>query len=200
MASNRHFQYLNARIHTRENSTLTVATVAASASLICFTLYVQQPYTLFTQLLTISHNPLSLHELLSLYGLLCTLQNNLAVIRMLGFVFGFLGNFYREITIFTADMKNYKELWKYLPPKKRGREDSDWLLRGVIIRVLLYLSASIWLYSPIPSTIDPLTIITQTIIAILAIFTLLPAFTLMSLHQNFRNIHLLRDPRASTCT
>jgi len=40
VASNRHFQYLNARIHTRENSTLTVATVAAS--LICFTLYVQQ--------------------------------------------------------------------------------------------------------------------------------------------------------------
>jgi len=137
------FQYLNTRIHTREHSTLTIATVAASASLICFTLYVQQK----TELLSLPfQSTINIQQ--QLVNFLLLIQNRcemIYLIGILGFSLALLGVLYREVTVFTIDIKDYNALRNRINLGKLPGK--DWWVRAIIFRVFMYLPLSLW--SPI---------------------------------------------------
>jgi len=103
-----------ARINTRESSTLTFATVTASASLVLLGLVVSVP-------------PKAANYHLWL--------------RLGAYAFAMMGILYREATILTVDMRDYAKLHRLMPqlsPEvnpdfKRGRFSRHFLLRSVFL-------------------------------------------------------------------
>jgi len=97
------------RLYSRENSTLVFATVAASASLLILTFVLQN----FVP-------PL------------------FSWIANIGFVFSILGPLYREVTIFTIDLSDYRRI---------GKTEYRWwevIPRMIIVRFFLFLPIAAW--------------------------------------------------------
>ncbi|MGD0176672.1 MAG: hypothetical protein ABSC50_07600 [Candidatus Bathyarchaeia archaeon] len=116
---------LVARISTRETSTLTVATVTSSASLVLLGL-AGVP------------NPSAPHPWL----------------RLGAFAFAMLGILYREITILTIDLRDWKRLYELVPQLKQEFRPGRWS-RRFLVRLLLLspLGATIQLASSSAKTI-----------------------------------------------
>lgn len=118
MSSNsRLAEMIQARIGTRESSTLTIATVAASASLV---------------LLALSASPGSYNS-----------TTHHSWLRFGGFLFALLGILYRETTILTIDAQDHAMLNQISLPisDRRGRGH---FMRSFLLRALLISSLAAW--------------------------------------------------------
>lgn len=100
------------RLHARENSTLILATVAASASLLI--------------LATVFDNSVSLQD---------------SWISWIGLIFSMLGPLYREVTIFTIDLSDYRRIGE----RRREYRWLDVIPRMVIVRFFLFLPIVAWI-------------------------------------------------------
>jgi hypothetical protein len=109
-------EMIQARINTRETSTLTIATVAASASLV---------------LLALAANPESSFA-----------YTHHAWLRFAGFLFALLGIIYRELTILTADAADYSRLRELCPDLGSIRSGRFW--RAFMLRALLLSTLAAW--------------------------------------------------------
>ncbi len=130
------FQYLNTSIHTREGSTLTVATLATSVSVVCLPAYLGQKVNYLNSSFIALRNNISDLIILNWWN-----ANLLQILAWVGLLFPLLGNIYREITIFAVDLKDYRMLRRFLTRKTRSY---CWIPRAIIIRTLLYSPAIIW--------------------------------------------------------
>lgn len=109
----RTFEYLNNRIHTRETSTLMFTTVAVSASLLLLGILIgiENPFNMLTSLYSILMDVTSPNMSLSIMYLFYEFFQNLnSWLFWFGILIVSLGIIYREITIFFADKKDYKDL------------------------------------------------------------------------------------------
>ena len=109
-------EMIQARINTREASTLTIAAVAASASLV---------------LLALAASPESSYA-----------HTHHAWLRFAGFLFALLGILYRETTILTVDAADHARLNEILPNLRADPRGS--CLRGFMLHALLLSSLAAW--------------------------------------------------------
>ena len=103
---------IQGRLNTRESSTLTIATVASSASLVVLSI-------------AMTNN-----------GLLARFP----WLPQFGIVFAVLGFLYREITVQTADRWDFTRLWRRLPPnvvRPKWLAPSQFF-RALIVRSFIY--------------------------------------------------------------
>jgi hypothetical protein len=120
MGDNR-FQGLLSELNTRENSTLALATLASSASLVLLGLVANPSATI-----------------------------GRGFLEKLGMLFPLLGILYREVTIFTIDRADYSDLRAILSDigfaRNKGKlKSTAKLVRRFIVRILLVLPLFIWL-------------------------------------------------------
>jgi len=112
-SKDRTFEYLNTRIHTRESSTLTFATVTFSASLLFLGLVVgmENPLSI-TSVLGLLTAPANLQPFVAglLYDSYKIFQGLNILLTSVGLIILILGFIYREVTIRTIDYDDYKTL------------------------------------------------------------------------------------------
>jgi len=139
------------RLHSRENSTLVFATVAASASLLILTFVLQN-----------------------------FIPPQVSWIAGFGFAFSILGPLYREVTIFTIDLSDYRRI---------GRRDYQWwevIPRMITIRFFLFLPIAAWFIFFTSSAC-----LWTTVIFTLVVACLLSVIEWMSRNQH---VHLQGEP------
>ena len=111
-------QQLREDLRSRENSTLVIATVAASVSLALFGLFLQKD---------------------------AQEKNWIAAV---GIIFSLVGPLYRALTIYTIDRLQHDQLKRIMPENRRDENHPPWwavVPRMFIVRILFYLPIFAWL-------------------------------------------------------
>ncbi len=128
MAEEREFHYRLARSRTRETSTLTIATVAVSASLIIFSLYIQAKISIVS---TKNEEQLMFWNIFERW-----------VIGG-GILFAIFGIAYREVTALTIHRDDERWLRNNIPHLRRD-SDIQSIARRVILLILLLMPLIGW--------------------------------------------------------
>lgn len=127
MAAGDPFDYILARSRTRESSTLTIATVASSASLVLLALYIQALVDV---------------ELNEDIGISLSFDKFKPLIQVTGITFAAVGILYRDVTIFAIHKADERTLQTQTRPQPNTHDAP----RSGILRALLVIPIIAWVY------------------------------------------------------
>lgn len=146
VTNSRNFEVINARVHTREASTLTFTTVAVSASLLLLGILMgmENPFYI-TTLLSLQFIPAGSLLFWGRIYELWIFQNLNNLIFWIGLLVIFTGIIYREFTGCAIDDKDYANLEALGFEREKYRYRKQSIVRNSIVRFFFGITFVAWL-------------------------------------------------------